>query len=187
MALERNPVEETQEPGYPTTNEYITGRRAFIGLLALGAGGAIVLMSLPGSVTGGDPMPSSPPTPSGPTSVPLTQPVAVPQANVPGRLAPPQNTQLGAPSEGGVKPVRPQAQLEGDVIVPKPPARPEAAIEGDTAIATPPRIKSIVQPSPRPPAEPAASAVGGIRAPVQPKPNPAEKPPAKPQADAMGY
>jgi hypothetical protein len=203
MALERKPVEETQEPGYPSTDEYVTGRRAFIGLLgltALGVGGVYMLKANPSGNMAGEsppvrssagnqvPMPGKPPSvqppPAGQTSLPkaaiggeVAAPQLTPSSQLPapktdpsGKLPPPELIQPEAPAEGGVKPVRPQAQLDGDVMAPELPARPETRLKGDVAPVRSPEIRSIDQRDPQPPAQPEAATGGKPMAPTQPKP-----------------
>lgn len=213
MALERKPVEETQEPGYPSTNEYVTGRRAFIGLLgltALGVGGAYILKAGPSVVTAGEAPPVRPPLPAPGGLRPVSPPpsvnafpnaklggeAAAPQAITAGRMAtpqpdpsdalpPPEIIQPQTAVDGGLRPVRPQAQLKGDVIAPEPPARPQAITRGEMAMPEPPDTK------PLPPAQPRAEVRGRMPAVVPVQPEAATdgkpKPPVKPQPDAMGY
>lgn len=198
MSLERKPVNATQDPGYPSASEYVTGRRAFVsllGLTVLGIGGAYALKKSTAEVLppGLPPRAKPPVVPSGPTAVTggVERPVAVPQADVPGNLAPPELTQPKAPVDGGLKPVQPQAQPEGETKAPRPPARPVTSAKGDVEPPALPEIKPVEQPILQPPAQPEAAAAGGIRAPVQPQAHIMGRirlvqPPAQPKAEADG-
>jgi len=209
MPLERKPVEQQDDPGYPSSNEYATGRRAFLGLLgltALGVGGAYLLKSKATA----DPIGNGPEGPVGGIA---------PPTRLPGRIAVPQSDPAGARL---VSPTIPQAATPGETVAPKPPAQPQAVLKGDVVAPKPPHSQPIAPPpgtppkpagpeaeplgeapaqpvQPRgnirgriravqPPAQPEGNIAGGIRAPVQPQ---AEvggktKPPARPPAMSLG-
>lgn len=139
MALERKPLEEPQEPGYPSTTEYVTGRRAFIGLLgltAVGVGAAYLLRKQPEAKA--QVVPAGTPRPPVPPAVPQSRPPGVEQAPLP---------------------VEPKARIEGDTTAPKPPeARPIAPPPG-----APPRPKpdEVIPDAPKAPVVPSS----GVAAP----------------------
>lgn len=178
MALERKPVQDHEDPGYPSSAEYVTGRRAFIGLLgltALGVGGVYMLKNratatvpggnVPQAPTGGieAPVVSQQVAPTGTPPVPA-QPQAVPQAAIRGEAGPPERPDPPV--------VQPQTAIKGDVRVP---AQPQAVIEGE-AIApevSPPALSPNTAPQAAVPEAPTLGSVPVTQAPVQPSAQPA--------------
>ena len=178
MALQRKPVEDPQEPGYPSSNEYVTGRRAFLGLLgltALGFGGVYLLKGSGESAgngrTGGVPR------------VPST-----PQGQIGGAVAVPQ-----APPMGVVEIARPPQPVTKDAPTPDTVVQPQADIKGEIAIPELPKAKPIAPPPgapPRPkddPQKPAAPNTAGKPAqPVLPASDVTAPVPVRPQAAIRG-
>jgi hypothetical protein len=177
MPLERKPVDEQDDPGYPSANEYATGRRAFLGLLgltALGVGGAYVLKKR--ATAASQRMGGTPPPPRGGIVRPVTGPMGdvalvVPQTPTPDKPAPVQ------------PPAQPQARPEGEAISVKlPQAQPQTAPQAPIAqpVAPQANLKGDVAP-----VQPAAQIRGRIRT-VQPLPEPEDQPPAEPQGATGG-
>lgn len=178
MALERKPVEDPQEPGYPSSNEYVTGRRAFLGLLgltALGVGGVYLLKgsSDPTADRKLGALRAPTRTPSGPQGQ-IGGVVVAPRARPNGDAqvdVTPQPVTQDTPVP--VTPAQPQAESEGTVRVvakPKPPAaKPIAPTPG---VPPPPKDdppKAPAPDAPRQPAQPVVPALG-VTAPVPVRP-----------------
>lgn len=171
MALERKPVPQAGDPGYPSSDEYNSDRRGFLALVgaaAAGVVGFVAYKALTRSATNTTPV--APPL-GGVKPVPAAVPVAQPAIAVPGEapvctpeLVHPQAQALGKSAVQPQPPVQPEAQPAGGIRAPEPPAQPQAQVDGDVKVVPPP-------------ARPAAPSRGDVAAP---------EPPAQPEAPVPG-